>query len=392
MRQKNLLIVGVDPGTTLGYAVLDMYGKLVLAGSSKLLDFNMLVSRMTSLGRIVMVGCDKSDAPEFVSRFAVKVGARLVSPGQDLLVADKRDMTRAFEYGDDHQRDALASALIAHCAIRRLLRKIEVFVAKEKKDPSIVPMLQELVLVKNISIRVACEMIERPEAKVTQLAKAVAEEKQPTKEQFFQMHDMLLLAKKDMRLLRSQKDRIEEELADAKRRVSQIERREKRPEEDVVIRDRTIMAQQRKYSSKENECRALRCATAKLRTMLSISNDHVILKKLDNLGSAELKAKNPVLDIREGDMLMVENPSEYSDGVLEFLGSKVRVVFCGKSPSRKLESDTGFLFITERPSVIEDGYFACAKREDIDRLVDKKQMLSKIVDEYRAKRSYSSCL
>ena len=44
MHQKPLLIVGIDPGITAGYAVLDINGKIIKVRSSKQLDLNSLIS------------------------------------------------------------------------------------------------------------------------------------------------------------------------------------------------------------------------------------------------------------------------------------------------------------------------------------------------------------
>jgi len=62
---KQLLIAGIDPGTTVGYAFLDINGKPIKTGSSRELTFDTLIAKTTKLGRVVVVGTDKAKAPVY---------------------------------------------------------------------------------------------------------------------------------------------------------------------------------------------------------------------------------------------------------------------------------------------------------------------------------------
>ena len=66
---NKLLIVGVDPGTTLGYAVLDVVSNLIKIKSSKKLNLNSLLSEIIYLGKINVVGTDKAKVHSLVERF-----------------------------------------------------------------------------------------------------------------------------------------------------------------------------------------------------------------------------------------------------------------------------------------------------------------------------------
>ena len=87
---KNLLIIGVDPGTTLAYAILDINGNLIKLRSSKNLSLSKLIFDTIKYGKIVIVGCDVAKVPGFVQDYAIKVGAKLIYPKEDLSVVEKR--------------------------------------------------------------------------------------------------------------------------------------------------------------------------------------------------------------------------------------------------------------------------------------------------------------
>ena len=72
---RTLLIVGIDPGTTSAYAILDIDGRLVRMCSAKNKSFSNIVTEIVDFGKVLIVGTDKKKSPEFVQRFAVKTGA-----------------------------------------------------------------------------------------------------------------------------------------------------------------------------------------------------------------------------------------------------------------------------------------------------------------------------
>ena len=179
MGKKKLLIIGIDPGTTLGYAILDINGELLELKSSKQLNFSELISKIIEKGRIIAVGCDKKNVPNFVKNFAIKNGAKLIYPKTDLSVKEKKKNTSDFNPEDDHQRDALASALFAFKEIKPLLKKINSFIKKYKKE-SIENELKELVILRKKSINEAVSILETPEIE-EKIIENIQEEKPLTK-------------------------------------------------------------------------------------------------------------------------------------------------------------------------------------------------------------------
>ena len=144
---KNLLIVGVDPGTTLAYAILDVNGNLIKLRSSKNLNLSRLIFDTIRYGKIIVVGCDVCKVPSFVQEYAIKIGAKIICPKEDLGVREKRGLVRG-KVKNRHQRDALASAIFAHKKIKNLLTKIDNYV-KEKNKEEYADKIKELLLTKN---------------------------------------------------------------------------------------------------------------------------------------------------------------------------------------------------------------------------------------------------
>lgn len=119
------LIVGIDPGTTVGMAFLDVDGRVLKVKSARNLSINDIVTEIAAAGKAAVVACDKAEAPPAVSKLNSILGARLFTPGEDLSVARKRELAEKARTRNDHERDALAAAVYAYNRFQNKIRRIE---------------------------------------------------------------------------------------------------------------------------------------------------------------------------------------------------------------------------------------------------------------------------
>ena len=211
---KQLLIVGIDPGTTTAYALLDVHGKIVELKSAKELSVDSLISRVTKIGIPVCVGCDKAKVPAFVERFAVQVNARLFAPSEDLKIEEKRKLTKGMHFKNAHEMDALASAIIAFNRVESLFRRIDKFLEGKKKK-GFSDKVKELVVKKGISISGALDLLTRPE-KPEKIIKKVVEERKLFEKDFLELYNDLKKAVQEKELLQKQNKKLAQELKQKK--------------------------------------------------------------------------------------------------------------------------------------------------------------------------------
>jgi hypothetical protein len=119
------LIVGVDPGTTVGLAFLDIDGKILDVKSFRNISIDGVITEIASVGSATVVASDKARAPPFVSKLSGILGARLFSPDKDLLVTKKRELASGWGTKNDHERDALAAAVYAYYNFQNKIRRVE---------------------------------------------------------------------------------------------------------------------------------------------------------------------------------------------------------------------------------------------------------------------------
>ncbi|MFB6106727.1 MAG: DUF460 domain-containing protein [Halobacteriaceae archaeon] len=126
--RRDLVVVGVDPGTTTAVALADLGGSVLDVWSTRTADTADVIEWIIEHGRPVLVAADVTPMPETVEKIRRSFDAAAWTPDADLPVDEKQHRTRDAAYDDDHQRDALAAALFAHDAhadqFRRVVRKV----------------------------------------------------------------------------------------------------------------------------------------------------------------------------------------------------------------------------------------------------------------------------
>ncbi len=131
---KNV-IVGIDPGTTTGIAVLDiMNGYVLYLGSKRECGISEIIRISSKYGKVVCIAADVIPVPATVEKIAKMTGAKIFSPTTLVSSAQKREylhdfrnITSQFVSGhlNSHERDALFGALKAFNNLRDQISKIQ---------------------------------------------------------------------------------------------------------------------------------------------------------------------------------------------------------------------------------------------------------------------------
>ncbi|MBI2499677.1 DUF460 domain-containing protein [Candidatus Woesearchaeota archaeon] len=150
------LIVGLDPGATVGYAILDLNGGLIDVGSFKG-SLDQAVKIISNKGKVIIIGTDVMNTPKFIQKFSARINAKVIVPERDLLYIQKKKMTKEYlkekelKLKNKHEMDALASALFAYKSFKGLFNKID----NEINNEEISNRVKKLVLVEQIPIKKA---------------------------------------------------------------------------------------------------------------------------------------------------------------------------------------------------------------------------------------------
>ncbi len=389
--QKKLLVMGIDPGTTAGYAFLDITGNLVEVNSRKELPLSELIEISIGFGRVIVVGTDKKNVPGFVDEFATKIGAKVVSPEQDLLISEKKEMVN-FEVRNHHEFDALASAKLAYNNINGLLGKISVF-AKRNNKTAIEKGIIELVIKKGISIRGAVDLIEKSEHAEEAIMRKVFEKKQASEKDFVVLYNQFKKLEQENRLLQKhsrnqQRDidrlrRSHQQLAEKSKFLVWEEKAEKIREFRQAKLD-FLSSQLRKTKDVADNYKA---HAEKLAELINSLDHKMVVKFLEDLNWDNFQESNKILKIKKGDAIYVENTSVVSKKTIEYLAIRVKFVFYKKPLSKMLEKEK-FIFIDSSNLKFERyNWFLAIGRSEFEKETKSREVMKQILMEYRRERN-----
>ncbi|MBS3124982.1 DUF460 domain-containing protein [Candidatus Woesearchaeota archaeon] len=378
------MIVGIDPGTTVGWAMVNFSGELIAIGSEKEFNRDKLIAELVTHGRTLVIGSDKAKLPSFVQETAAKLGARVFFPHQDLRVEEKRDMTRGYVFDGMHQMDALAGALLAYRKLQPLLIKIRAFLQREGKLPLFV-RVAELVIKERISIRAALVLLEPP---------TVAEEhtdELPLErdEDIARLYSSMVRLRKDNTAIRKQNQLLEQRLrqlddslASLRQKTATLVKPKTRSEEARLKQQQVISFSQRLENTKKRE-QELAQLVLKLEQHL-LNEDSVALIRLRSLSWEEVNKAKEFLG--EDAIFFVDDIHAMSTQALTWfktrnVGFAVSAMQVGENARRALP----FSCITTREYELFPRV-AIVKRSLLEKFKSERSVLSKVVDEYKKRQ------
>ncbi len=149
------IIVGYDPGTTSGVAVIGMGGELLALFSGRNLDRMEVASRCVKFGKPLLVCTDVAKPPEAVRKLSAAFGAKLFAPSENLSIQEKWELVRRRDPSEktrtSHERDSLAAAAKAYSLYSRLIEDVKAQTLEEGLSKYLPEVLAQVFAGRNIS-------------------------------------------------------------------------------------------------------------------------------------------------------------------------------------------------------------------------------------------------
>jgi len=113
--RRKYTLVGVDPGTTVGVAIIDLEGNPIEVFSAKNYSCSDVVERIIAHGNPLIVASDVTPTPSTVKRISRIFSSPVHELDKSLSTEEKIALTkgRGYKYNNVHERDALAACVNA---------------------------------------------------------------------------------------------------------------------------------------------------------------------------------------------------------------------------------------------------------------------------------------
>lgn len=137
--------MGIDPGTTVGLAFLDLEGGLVLLKSGRSMGVSEIDRVIDKTGNPLIISTDVSPPPRIIGKVSSAFSARMIFPEKSLSRREKNMIARNYCKGvlkarkppwkNRHEKDALVSAVFAWKRVRPTIKKIRDKLRKHRIQP-----------------------------------------------------------------------------------------------------------------------------------------------------------------------------------------------------------------------------------------------------------------
>ena len=372
---KNNLIIGVDPGTNLGYSIIDLDGNLIELNSSKLLNIADLTLNLIKFGRVAVISTDKANIPSYIKSLARRNGAVIISPEKDMLIEDKRDLIKSFKVTNTHERDALASAFFAYKKLNPLIDKIK----RHLKDKEYLFNDVFYLVIKNqISVSEALKQLQPQE---------IIEEKPRViqKQEIKQLSTEELLT--DNKIFNHKNKFYKEKINYLNNKIINLNKKfnseflNKRTKQIIEFKNDKIDSLINEITYYQSEMGSLKNEIKSLKQLINNSNDKYLVKKLNTLSKEEVINKLKSLNLENENILFIKDPSIVSDKSLNLLKNLSFILTKKDIKSSKLE----IINIKDSLTSETEDYLLIDK-DIIKQKIDSKQMIKRILLEYKEER------
>ncbi|MFQ5815776.1 MAG: DUF460 domain-containing protein [Candidatus Hydrothermarchaeaceae archaeon] len=307
--EKKSVILGVDPGLTVGLAVMDLDDNLLEVFSSRDFSLSDVLSYTTKYSDVAVVASDVTPAPKLVGKIAAALDAVVFAPSHALSVEEKISLIDGkFSrevYSNAHERDAVAAVIKACNSYRNKLVHVE----RRLEEMNLTYLrtgVRQLVL-KGMSLDKAVKRLTEVREKPV---------KRQVREVIPDEHRAIIRTlREEISLLKSERDSISRELEGYKSRVRSLGKRlrevrggeYKRLKKDKELRLKQkeiahlkseLLKERKSREEQEGKLEALRRAR-----LIELSDKLVVSKVLRNFTREEVLALRD--GFREGEVLYI---------------------------------------------------------------------------------------
>ena len=409
--RRKFTIVGIDPGTTVGIAILSLEGELLYLKSSRGMAPDEVVKLIAEYGKPAVIASDVTPMPGSVEKIRRSFNAVPASPGIEVSAEEKIALGKTFGYSNDHERDALTAALLTYRSYKNIFSRIE------KKAPQNADLeLIKLHVIRGASIEAAIEKVRasaEPE-KSRQREHVEKTEDKSVDESLLKIRETVQRQSEQIQNLQEYLEELKKELLAKDRKISKLESRlnsfkkeaysEIRKSKEIKIRDETIESLKKEVSHKNKTVKELRRRSNKLRKIqkMEVRGEGTAVKVIAAFTKESIAETKEKYGLKTGDVVFLENPSGGGTATAQILvEAGIRAVLIPEDISHAAEEtffkgDVPVLkdipleraedFAMANPEAPKIAIESWEKEADAKRHKAKEDELQSLFDEYRSER------
>ena len=276
-----ILFVGIDPGTTSAFALVDAESSEYFTKSRKEFSKEDIEEEIVSYGDPVVIASDVKNTPSLVKNISSTFGIKCFSPKKNLSIEEKKSLTKGYDIENDHERDALSAALYAKGQFKELLGKIDAEL--ERKDKKHLSKAVKKLMLKGEApnIEMAIRKFSKEETENIRIKPKVVKSKK-----IIEQRNKIKQLSSDNKRLRKFNEKI-------KKKLNELEKKLKIKKESIDLDDLRKVKMALKSEKRKNK--KLRKKIRKRKEIKNIKDKNYMLKRVQNVSDIASIENKPVL-------------------------------------------------------------------------------------------------
>jgi len=385
IRERKSVIVGLDPGITVGIAALDLNGQVLTTYSERNMAISDVIKFISEIGHPIIISTDVNPAPGLVEKIARSFKALLFVPRESLKVEEKNELLRnlGVTVEDDHQRDALTAAYKAYLRLKPKLDHVDA----KLRELEIGGKGEEIkaLVVQGYNLGEAILKVKEKEKPKEEIR--AAEEKEasldlgPYLEKIKELEKTIEFLEKENQELRAMIEEQRKIIENLETKIATYDEKIR----EKILRTKEIEAKEKRIVYLEKELREAKSIIEKLSKdlvltkrmhLLELKGSAVPIKVIENLTWKELEELERSTSIKRDDVLYILNPAGAGRSIGEHISEKrVKAIISAKPLPNVIYE----VLKENKIPVLYEGEIE-VKRVDEFAIVDRKE-LEKAIEE-----------
>ncbi|KUK18190.1 MAG: Uncharacterized protein XD54_0578 [Thermococcus sibiricus] len=413
IRERKSVIVGLDPGITVGIAALDLNGQVLMTYSERNMAISDVIKFISEIGHPIIISTDVNPAPGLVEKIARSFKALLFVPRESLKVEEKNELLRnlGVTVEDDHQRDALTAAYKAYLRLKPKLDHVDAKLREleiEGKGEEI-----KALVIQGYNLGEAILKVKEKEKPKEEIR--AAEEKEasldlgPYLEKIKELEKTIEFLEKENQELRAMIEEQRKIIENLETKIATYDEKIR----EKILRTKEIETKEKRIAYLEKELREAKSIIEKLSKdlvltkrmhLLELKGSAVPIKVIENLTWKELEELERSTSIKRDDVLYIINPAGAGRSIGEYISEKrVKAIISAKPLPNVIyevlkENKIPVLYESEI-EVKRVDEFAIVDRKELEKVIEEKlnqwkeeekqkevQEFLRLIEEYRLKR------
>jgi len=364
------IIIGYNPGTTAGLAIVDTSENILYLKSKKEFSKKELVELITKKGKPIIIAGDKNPLSKNVKKLASSLGCKAFEPPEDISNLEKYNIIKKYLdiVKNDHERDALASALKAYNNYSELFKKTDKTISyiglSIFYDKILKLLIQKEAKNLNEAINIILNDIRENKEKMTK--KKIGKVEKITVKEIEGIKEKVKIQKNDIEILKNYSETLKQKLekVDEKFKEQKIK--------SEKFHDKKTIEENEEIYKLENELEKKEIVIEKLKAFRKLRNKgYIPIINLDKINIEKLNLLNDMFDL-ENRVLSVKSFIN-----IQFLNDyNIQALIVPNIPDKKILERVNFPLIDSKEIEIEkiDEIYVVKKNEFNEKLKKAKKL------------------